>query len=334
MTVFILLVTVLIIFSLIQNPKISYLMAFVAMFCILGFRALSVGTDIPNYEFMFENEDYRIEIGWQVLSNLVKYIDGNFRTLLYLTAIITLTPLFYFVKKTSLLPISSILLYVLLGFYFFPFNIMRQSISIVFFALAWYFFLEKKYWKLAVSCLIGCTFHYSMIIILPFFFLIKFFTSMSTHMRMILLITTLLIGPFVDVLVRQITTLVGGEYALYSEYGSEYDINYLNAFMMQAIKSMFFVICYVRYVDKNNLFMTLLFIGLLLSNLLGYTIGINRIGYYFMFFSIIFFANYIGEADTSKTRLVNMISILIYAITLFIYLILNQSEGVIPYDFM
>jgi hypothetical protein len=157
---------------------------------------------------------------------------------------------------------------------------------------------------------------------------------MKSSTRIILLIASLIIGPFLDVFIRQLITLIGGDYAAYSEYGSEYDINLLNSFMMQLIKSIFFIICYIRYVNKNNLYLVLFYIGLILSNLLSYTIGINRIGYYFMIFSIVFFANYIAEADSTSSKALNTATILIYGITLFAYLMLKQSEGTIPYNFM
>ena len=78
------------------------------------------------------------EVGYTSLSLLVKSTFGNSGALLWVTALLTVVPVYAVIKRKSTNVTLAVMLYVLLAFYVAPFNIIRQgvAVSLMFWAYA------------------------------------------------------------------------------------------------------------------------------------------------------------------------------------------------------
>lgn len=144
---------------------------------LITFSAMrfEVGSDFKMYsrfyEGLYTNDwDLQIEaspqeVGYTVLSLFLRQFSEEPHLIFWVTSIITVLPAYAAIKKRSLDPTMSILLYILLAFFVTPFNIIRQgiAISLNFWANT---FIEKKY-KVAFIVInaIAATFHTSVIIV-------------------------------------------------------------------------------------------------------------------------------------------------------------------------
>ncbi|MCQ2193560.1 MAG: EpsG family protein [Paludibacteraceae bacterium] len=129
---------------------IVYLLTFMMLMC--GFRDTFVGTDTERYmEFATTTGgETRFGLFYEFLRDLGQRLGNSPSIYLMELAILTYIPLTYFVKRESLSPALTVLLYVIAtpGFFLETFNISRQALSIIY-CLGAMIFIEKKDYKLA-----------------------------------------------------------------------------------------------------------------------------------------------------------------------------------------
>lgn len=84
-----------------KKNSILFIMAFVLMLFVAGFRDTSVGTDTQNYYEIYEYfrlETYpswfTIEPGWRVINNLAVKMHAGYSMVVFLASLFTLVPIF------------------------------------------------------------------------------------------------------------------------------------------------------------------------------------------------------------------------------------------------
>jgi len=156
------------------NIKNKYLYSFVFFFLIffVGFRS-SIGCDWDSYEYyfnnirskdlsyIFKNQDEFFDLGYSILAKLISYkFDNNM--LIFVYAILFITPLFYFcanIKRTYLsLMISYPYFIVVVGM-----GPLRQAASIAFLMLTFVFIEKRKNNLIYFSSFLSMLFHQSAI---------------------------------------------------------------------------------------------------------------------------------------------------------------------------
>lgn len=147
------------------------LLTVVVLIVFSGIR-LNVGTDYGLYNSIFSRHtrmslgdamgESPQELGYTFLSWTIAQLTDSVSFLFLAAAILTVIPFYAGIKHFSPNPSLSILLYILLGFYLVPLNIIRQGIALAlnFYSLR---YLNKDLRKFIALNAIAATFHVSVI---------------------------------------------------------------------------------------------------------------------------------------------------------------------------
>ena len=134
-----------------------------------------------------------------------------------------------------------------------------------------------------------------------------------------------------------------GKYQVYSEYASEKEANVLGLFITNMVTS-FTCIWLILSSRNRNLYFKIYVLSVILFNLIGYNIGMNRVYYYAAFLSIIAIPNSVYESRLNKRKpltkrdseryymrhIIFMIVLFLYTI-LYVRTILADINGIYPF---
>lgn len=317
-----------------SKSKFFLWVSFIILFLLLGFRDISVGTDTVVYANMFaEYHDglyfNLVEPGWVFLNKSIDFLGGDFNTVLWFTAIIILLPVFYGVGKYSDYPLLSIFIYITFYYYFYSFNIMRQSIAQGFVFLSFCFFnMEKSVIKqnksFFISFIIAFLFHYTSIVYLLFIG-IFYFIKNNTYKTYAVLFISFFIGIGFNSIILKGTTLFLTAYA-----NEEVSENFLSGLINLLVLNLAFIFI-SSFVKNKDKWYYGFFMFISISNIMnGITIG-NRIVMFAGMFLIIFFAGLFNNLRLHKKwNLILFIFIVAYSYFRFFRLL--GSGDIFPYE--
>ena len=150
------------------------------------------------------------EWGFTVLTKLVALFTQDVRIYMAVISVACLAGPFYLIYRYSQKVWLSVLLYVNLYFFYCTMNFLRQSIAISIVLFAYTFLVNRKFWKFALLILLATTFHATVLIMLPAYFMVNFKPSL----RIPLLYAYLILWVFIasNATLDLITDYVHGEY--------------------------------------------------------------------------------------------------------------------------
>lgn len=129
----------------------------------------------------FDFESSRYGIGYIFLTAIARSLSDNFVMMQLLHAAFINCVIFYFFYKNTKHIFTALLLYFLLAYTNYNFEVLRESCAIAMFLLSWHYFQSNKWIKYYICVGIAILFHVSaaILLILPIFYiplLRKFFT--------------------------------------------------------------------------------------------------------------------------------------------------------------
>lgn len=147
---------------------------------------------------------FKEQPGWIFLTSLLKGMCDNFIILRIVLACWVNLVIAHFFRENTQLIFTSLLMYFIVSYFNYNFEILRESVSITFFLLSYPFYLEGRWGKYFVCFLMAFMFHESSLVmlLLPIF---RLFENMSTKKILIMMsgIYVVLISlNFVDVLMK------------------------------------------------------------------------------------------------------------------------------------
>jgi hypothetical protein len=180
-----------------------YLFSFI-LICIIGLRSVKIGLDTPQYYFLFD--------GVYKAGNFFKYIQGlgplhaewgyilyewvlsrlcqgNYYLFLFITGIITMSPVMWIIYKYSKIPWLSIVLFILFGYFTFYMTGLRQAIALGFCIIAFHYSYRNKLLPYLLWIFIGFLFHQTALIFLPVYWVKRIKLN-----KFIIFLTAILIG--------------------------------------------------------------------------------------------------------------------------------------------
>lgn len=173
-----------------HNVFTSLTFLYLYIFCVI--RSFNVGIDIPGYISMYnETAKYAwnnwnfvyFENGYITLMKICNILGLSDRGFFYVVYAIILLPIYLFIKKYSVNPFISLILYISFIFFTFDLTGLRQAIAMPICLVALMVILSKcKYrliWFIALVYL-AMSFHTSSIVFLPAYFIIKLKVSKKT----------------------------------------------------------------------------------------------------------------------------------------------------------
>lgn len=332
MDIYTALIIILSLFSLVKKNKAMFILSYVSLLIIGGFRALSVGTDTLNYYELYKYGDNIFDYvkGYEFLFTYLiyscwKYVD-NYQVFIILTMLLSLSPIFWVAKKESKNPILTILLYVLLYFWFFSFNAIRQSIAMSFCLMGIVSLMKNKNIEFFLLLLLGVFFHSSSIVVVVFYFIRNI--NVDRSLLMFIVIFSFIIGllPISSYIERLLPSGL-----IYINYFQEVKAE---TFSLTRLLLTFFC-CYIIYKCKSeNLLLKSFVLGVMLMNVLAFSPVVARIAQYFLISQILLIPNIPLLNDTKKNRIIIKGISLAYAYVSFFYLLSNNVSDVKPYIFM
>lgn len=180
-----------------------YIFECMTLVLLMGLR-YHVGGDSIRYESYFEySSDLKdiiangISYGgfqplWIILQGISKTIIDDFVFFQFVHCSIVISCIFYLANKHSRHRFTFVALFYFLYYPYFCTEIMRESLSVVFFMFGIDYLVEKKYIKYLFICLVAFLFHASAIFLFAIPFIFSFLSKPSSF-RQVLLITVMII---------------------------------------------------------------------------------------------------------------------------------------------
>lgn len=311
-----------------NRSKLLLIAAFLILVFYAGFRDLSVGTDTINYSNHFNLVSSGVvlphELLWFIVNKSVYMFGGTFQTVLVVSSVLTLFPVFYVSYKKSPYPLLSIFFYISLYYYFYSFNIIRQCIAMSFGLMAFHFIDERKNISAYIIFFISVLFHYSALIILPGLLFISTKHSINKYLSYVILLFSCVVG-----------LLFGGELLnlmqkfLYSDYMVDREFNLLGTSVLLLLLNTLYITMSI-VTKKNNQWFTLFFLFILLSNLTVRIPLANRFVFYYGLTLIIFFPLLLNNNRLkSNGRMPLFLGLIVYSL---IILFTSWGKGeILPY---
>lgn len=216
---FFILLVILHLFCFKSKSRILYSLSFIILLFLLFSRELSVGTDTKNYLEHFRYLSMGLSVGtdylWEKLLMVSSKISSSFHFSLFLSALLTLIPVYVVVWKVMKYPILGIYIYMSFFFYFDAYNMMRQEIAISLVLLCYYFYHSKRLFASLIILLMAVFFHKSAIILFvfyPFYMLVKRI-ALSNVLYCFLL--SFIIGTFFSESILSVAVFVFERYSHY-----------------------------------------------------------------------------------------------------------------------
>lgn len=177
-----------------RNDLIFVVTVSVVMFFFSIFRDVSVGIDYPMYlnffrevcdgglPFIFSSANvYRLEIGYSLLEYLLSFFGSS--TLVFASgiALICLTLNAVFVYKYSPSVWLSMFIFISFGFFSYTLCTIRHQIAIAIFMFALPYLQKKQFVPYLLIVLLTATFHKSMVVWIPVYFLAQLAMDWKTY---------------------------------------------------------------------------------------------------------------------------------------------------------
>lgn len=156
-----------------KRESTLYFILFFLIFIFSAFRE-GIGTDYYSYEMLFLNSETSYsEIGFVTLNKVLHFFSSDSRIFFIVSSLIILIPFAISIYSNSLSPIYSLLLFIAL-YYFHSLNLVRQFMVIAIFQLYGVnYIIEKKLFLYILLVIILTSIHFSAIILIPFYFIVR-----------------------------------------------------------------------------------------------------------------------------------------------------------------
>ncbi len=327
-----------------------YLFQFLSLCCVVfisGFRGMNVGTDTKGTYFeIYEFAQYRLESirdwGYGLL-NFVSYkIYNNYNFLLLLVSIIIYGLIFVRIYKSSEIPWFSVFLFFATDFFFVSMNMVRQSISIAIFVYVWPMIYSRKKGDIVktwILIIVGVLMHSSCLIIIPAYFVIKYFKLTPKKALIITMINCLFYETFDKIIITLLYRVNYFKTYFAWYFNSSYNTGKVSIWgiLIPVAIGVFWIFLY--YNDSGNrdnrYFNDLGLCMLIAVNLMIYSGKIpliDRIALYFTFQVIILIPNTVSKMKNKKNQ---FLSEIIISLSYFAYMVITiygqGQEGVLPY---
>ena len=340
-----------------SKARIWIFLSFLILFVLAAFRDLSVGTDAMNYleryDYVDENSDYfnNVFIVRGEFFESLLYITGHrlslsYRTILGIESFLFLLLVFLFFKKRLQHPLTGILIFLLLYYYFSFFNIFRNimALSVIMYG---YLFVEGDFIKkesnikahfhnlLKILCFIGIVILGSMVhqsVLVLLLLLPMKYIKFDIKLVLILSVISLLFGFLFDAssLLNMYTNLFE-ETSKYSGYVKDVGSHFVIAPILELVFIIVFYLFYNKKLDlPNNIYFKAWVFEYLFLNAFGFasTYG-SRIVLSYAVARCVLFADSLSVKNKNGSIVVFLY--LLYSIT---RNMIAGYDGVIPYKFM
>lgn len=336
----------------IRSEKITTSTIMASLFILGSFTSLwvvaalrdNVGTDFLEYEYLYYQikglsfgSQISIEPFYFLLNKLLNILNLDSQWL-FVTSGFIIYYLYYrvIIREASYFELS-IYLFIILGFYFSTFNILRQWIACAIIFNSFLYLFKNKKIKFIISCIVAMLFHFTAVILMPLYFLIRIMRKEMT--RILLVVLTLVASFFLNIILMAVNEglIILNANPKYLKYLNELSISNAQGFLFPLICLIVYVL-YLFYKNKLietntnfHYYINILIIGLAIS-ILGQSLLIfARLHFYFLPILIIIIPNII-KCMGKETKIISYMFVMIFGLLFFLYQLEHNGGEPLPYN--
>lgn len=297
-----------------QKKRIILILSLLPMFCLMAFKAESVGTDTANYINMFNDSgthlqidhESRIEFGYQYTVILLNKYFGDHQSLFIFSAFFICFSLYKFIIRTATNHALALFFFVTLGFFQFSISGIRQALAIAISLFAFKYIQEKKLIKYTTIVVLAALFHKSALFCLPIYWIM----NMKVNARNMIIMT---IGILFTYLLAEPFLLTAADVMNYS-YGVE---STNNGFIFMFIVLLITAACYKnrQILQKHNVSNCFLinanYISLLLWVIRLVSRTAERLSLFVMPYTYVSLEQYLTTRPSNKKSIQTIVAVLI-----------------------
>lgn len=274
----------------------------IILICISGLR-YKVGGDTLNYYehfsdtpffldlFKFDFSEANYEPLWIILQSISKSIINDFVFFQVIHACIVNTIIFWFIKNNTTNQFTAVLLYYCGTFFYFNMEIMRESLAICIFLLAYNSYSSKNWIRFYIYAYFAYLFHSSAVIL----FLFPLIQSLRFNFKgicvtLIFLVVSSYLSPLIEL--GLIYSKISDKFVLYSETKKLNVFGIISGFLLTCLVPYFFIFFYEKILRFYNKFRNLIFAYFFLAILSLAVQGFYRFLNYILMFQILFLADF------------------------------------------
>lgn len=331
------------------GKKIFFVLCFIELFFIAGFRGWHIGTDTPNYIQAFilsinypELMKSHMEMGYLLFNRFLGSISNNPQILLIVTSLFFMWAWLRTFYKYSVSFFFSVLLFVILEFTT-TLSMIRQEIAICMVLIALPFVIKRQLLPFLLVCCIAACFHTSAIITIALYFIYPL--PLKTKYFYAAVLSSIVLFMFTAPILSQVVGLIGR----YGGYANERLL--LNgaktaAILKTLVQFVITVFCWISYrcftPKLNSIYSPINVSFLLWCNILAVcvqfisirVIGLDRLALYFSCFNFISIPLCV-RVYQPKIRLILMVSLVVCFILYksIIFLYRPEWNAIFPFEF-
>ncbi|CDT01423.1 conserved membrane hypothetical protein [Sphingobacterium sp. PM2-P1-29] len=287
------------------------------------------GTDWLSYITLFENVDnvfylLAFEPGFYYLNYIVASFSDNYTIVLLLQAIIIYVLHFYVIKKYSISPFVTLMIW--FGFYIGSIFFVRFHVALAITLFSFIFIVDRKFWKFFICVLVAFCFHRSAILFIPAYFL---FDKTFTRRQLLLgMVVSFFLSALFEIglnFLGQINLgIISEKASTYAEVGSEYaEEPTRSAFQIMLIGSSYRVLLlllivgfYYDLYKENVTFRGLLniyFVGMCLFIIVTpVSVSVARMSQYYEYFQFLMIPYFILRFEYRSNRNLVLLCIMLF----------------------
>ena len=278
-------------------------LAYILMVCLMVFR-YRVGGDTLNYMTHFEqlpSELYALDLysnqRWQPIPSIVFYLckiwADDFTYVQAIFAVFVNTVIFSFFKKYTRFYFTAIFLYALAFYMRLNCEIMRESLAVSFFLIAYPYMMKEKYIKYYLFSFLAFMCHSSAV----FIFILPLFLSQKHNKRFIYLLILFIAVAFYTISNSSLMGAITNYANLYVEYQSSV-FGKLFTILFSIILPSYFLYAYRKRVSFFIRFAMFVYIGCSIVSLFFYIAF--RFNNYLMPFYLLLMADYLNDYSVNN----------------------------------
>jgi len=363
------LVILILILGLLFNVKINskkingiYLGIIFGIFTIISaFREGSIGNDTWNYLVTFQdisNSDTlssfipRFEPGYIYLNKIISLIFDNSQSLLIVTSIIIMTGFGIFIYKYSRTPWLSVFLFFTIGYFNSSLNIIRSSLALVTILYSYDFLKKRSFIKFATLVIIASLFHRTAIIFLIAWPVARL--NFNTKNVLVFVSMTFLAYALFPVIFIQLLKI----FPVYQYYiGSTYleggvRLASIISFLIGLTIILFGLYSTLKsqnkiqtsknipnikhnFINNDKIMMKLIVIGISITFISFNFPLLNRVGDFFLVFSIVYLPNKIIDLKNKKLIIIftYLVVVLFFVYSTATLILRPEWNSIYPYQF-
>ncbi|MFS2676233.1 EpsG family protein [Parabacteroides distasonis] len=272
-----------------------------------------------------------VEIGYALINLLVMKMNLGFQWVILITSSISMIAIAWAAKRSGKNEAAVLILFYILTYFFYNFNAMRQMTGVSILILGYTYLKEERIRAFLLCLLIAFLFHKSCLIAIVCLLFYKKDTVFQPIMVFACIIGSLVIG-FLNIT----PTILSSMADLFPRYlNSDIDKTVAeSSFSLSKIALSAFFLYMYSFLDKEDLYLKIVFVGIVLFNLMSFSGGAMRIAYAFTPAQALLFAAYKNNEDLMWVLDYEKYEYIIYGYALFVYYyMLLNSIGLQDYQF-